>query len=294
MIPTCTSDAFVGRSDRFAGADVVDAVLQQLFEYAPPHSGPTMAHADRVIISGGAGVLARIDELGDTLLALKRRYSQNETAALDVLALCDGCLLLDVRPPLVPPRCSTDADCPAPEALPRLQALLGAGGLARPRWCGVPEAELWRCFAAPLRSGALARSSTPVLVQQLLFDGVQLASWGVRNASSPTEVEAAWAIATFSPAAAALLSQHNYSFGASCVAPQSLAPRSAYFNLDVRYESPYNITLNRSLSVALPSFLEDAAADGFGPGRFGRFFDTCAGYACGAFCAEGAPPATQR
>jgi hypothetical protein len=285
VVPSCTSDLFAGAGGSFAGRAVLEAALSQLFEPAPPGEGPAMAHADRVVLVGGAGVLAFVDELAERLLVLKQQFSRNATARLDVFAVCDGCLLLGGLAPFAgPPACASDADCPADVALPRLQALLTAAGgsLARPRWCA--EADVSACFLAPALGPALARARTPVLVQQMQYDAAQLLSLGVDVARAPAPARA-YAESVFAPAArAAARAVSNYSFSAACAAPRALSARPAFYSLDVRFRDRYKNVLNRSMAAALPSFLEDAGAGGFGPVAFGSYLDTCTGFLCGSHC----------
>ena len=222
VVPYCSSDLFAGNgslggggavdgaaSVAFAGRAVLEATLAQLFEAGgvPAGEGPTMAHADRVVLVGGAGVMARLDELAALLLAFKRAATRNASATLAVFGVCDGCLLLDVAPPLIePPACATDADCPPRAALPLLHAV---AQLARPQWCAEPEATVWRCYEAAQLSSALAHAATPVLVQQALFDERQLRAGGVVDPARPTGAERAWAEAAFAPATRAALALHN-------------------------------------------------------------------------------------
>ncbi len=288
VVPYCTSDLFAGTAGGAAGAGaaVVAALLAQLFAPGglPAGAGPSMAHADRVVLAGGAGVMARLDELAEALRALKRAATGNASAALAVFGLCDGCLLLDAAPPppAAPPRCRTDADCPPASALPLLHA---RARLARPRWCAEPEATAWRCYGAALLSPALAHGATPALVQQALFDERQLRAAGVARPARAAPAERAWAEAVFAPAARAALAPHAYSFSAACAAPHALAADGeAYYHELVRFEDAYGNVLNASLSQALPSFLSCAAAGGAGPSQFGRYGDTCVGFDCGNFC----------
>ena len=287
VVPYCSSDLFACNASGFFGRAALDAALEQLFvagaRGVPLEEGPTMAHADRVVLAGGAGVMARLDEIAEQLRGLKRAATRNASAALDVFGLCDGCLLLDVAPPPgAAAGCTTDADCPPREALARLHAI---APLARPRWCAEPDATLWRCYLAPQLSAALAAAATPVLVSLALFDERQLRANGVADAAAPTPAERAWAEAVFAPAARAALAPHRYSFSAACAAPHALATDGeGYYHELVRFVDPSGNELNASLSQALPSFLDCAAPGGPGPSRFGRYGDTCATFACGGFC----------
>jgi len=291
VVPYCSSDLFASNASGFFGRAALDAALEQLFvagaRGVPLEEGPTMAHADRVVLAGGAGVMARLDEIAQQLRGLKRAATRNASAALDVFGLCDGCLLLDVAPPPgAAAGCTTDADCPPREALARLHAL---SPLARPRWCAEPDATLWRCYLAPQLSAALAAAATPVLVSLALYDERQLRANGVADAAAPTPAERAWAEDVFAPAARAALAPHRYSFSAACAAPHALATDGeGYYHELVRFVDPSGNELNASLSQALPSFLDCAAPGGPGPSRFGRYGDTCATFACGGFCTASA------
>ena len=298
VVPYCSSDLFAGNATAtataasgalaFAGGAIVDAALTQLFSRVPAGEGPTAAHADRFVLVGGAGVMARLDELAELLRALKRAATRNASAALEVFGVCDGCLLVEPAPPLVsPPACTTDADCPPSAALPALHAL---APLLRPRWCtDEPAADVWRCYAAPRLAAALAAARTPLLAAQQLFDARQLRSLGVADPFAPTPAERAWAESAFAPTARAALAgaagAARYAFAAACAAPHALATNaSAYYHLQVRFVDPYGNDLNASMGQALPSFLESAAAGGLGPAHFGTYADNCTSYDCGLFC----------
>lgn len=285
LVPSCTSDLFLGTnatlspSFRFCGKAAVTAVLRDLFSGAPR---PQMASADRVFLVGGAGVMSRIDELADVLLALKRAALGNASAELAVFGLCDGCLLQTPSPPFASkgPSCTTDANCPPLVGLP---ALAQVAALERPPWCS--EADVYACFLAPaLRAYLVGAARTPVLLQAAQFDARQLASFG---ASPLVGAALAWAEEVFAPAVVAAESNATWAFSAACAAPSAYTTSGAYYSTLVRHTDEYNHTRNESLSTAWGSFLEDAGAGGFGPEAFGTYVDTCATVGCNEHCSGG-------
>lgn len=281
VAPSCSSDLLAGNGTTqsvggetwsFSGAGIVDAVLQAAFTGLPQPD--TLATADRVILSGGAGVMARIDSLATALVGMKRRATGNASAQLDVLGLCDGCLLFDVSPPFIPsPSCQTDVDCPPSVGLPRLATW---AGLVRPEWCTTQVAQdVWQCYSAQVLLPALHKADTPVLIFQQQYDAVQLASYGVYASPSNASAGQAWAEAVFAPTVRAALAGVHYAVAPACGTPSSIALSSAWYHTLTRHVDPYGHVHNDSMNTATPEFVEDAVPGGFGPSTFGVWGDDC-------------------
>jgi hypothetical protein len=276
VLPSCTSDLWVGNATAslggaawtFGGDAILRALLQQLLQGLPGQ--PSLADADRVIILGGAGILARIDELADLLLEGKRARSGNTSATVEVYGVCDGCLMLDVQPVLVPPACSTDADCPPLAALPALEHL---ARIVRPAWC--TDAETWRCYTAPLLLQSFKAAATPVLVVAEQYDATALASYGAPWPA--TGAAQAWADGEYAPAARAAAAAAPYAFSGACASPSGLLLSSAFYHTLVRHTDAYGNVHNDSASVAVPEFIE-AVERGLGPAALGAFLDSCPTY----------------
>lgn len=279
VIPDCTSDLLAGAGAR-GGAALVDAALALLFTPATP--APNAAFADRVVLVGGAGAMARLDELADALVAAKRAATGNASAALAVWGVCDGCLLLEPAPAFAAPACTTDADCPPSVGLPRLAARVG--GLARPAWCGLPDA--WRCYTAAALAPALAAARTPALVLAAQYDATALAALGVPSPLRGAGL--AYAQAVFAPAARAAAASVPYAFSPACARP-ALAASTAWFRTLVPHADAFNHTRNASAANAAYDFFELSAPGGGGPAGFGAYADRCAGFAgCNpSGCSEG-------
>lgn len=284
VLPYCTSDLWAGSGASsipgfsMNGSGIVAAVLRALFFDLP---GIGLQSAQRVVITGGPGVIAQADSLAATIRTLKQQVTGNASATVDVLGLCDGCLLLDVAPPFGPAVCSSDLDCPAPVALPQLGALVP---LVRPSWCTVAvAAEPWQCYSGSTLARALNGSiATTVLVFQQQFDAVQLASWGVRLSSEHKVEDPAgtWAQSVFAPATRSVLATFPYSVGPACSVPSYSALSSAWYYTALRHVDPYGHVHNDTMNTAAPIFLEDASVGGFGPSYFGVWSDSCGVIGC--------------
>ena len=273
LAPHCSSDMFAGGGGTarvgdaawtFSGARIVDAVLNALFSPSalPP---PTAAAADTIVIVGGAGIMARIDELAARLRALK-----NGSGSLAVFGVCDGCLQLEVAGAPTPPLCTLDSDCPPPTALPLLASL--SGGLVRPAWCS--EADVWRCYMADTLLPFLRRAATPVLLLEAQYSERALASYGLSIPLSGTGLD--WAQSEYAPAVIAALKGANYSVSVACAASQQAAQTlsSAYWRTLTSHEDSFGHTHNDSFGTAVPLFLQAADQRGEG-GVFGTWGDDC-------------------
>jgi hypothetical protein len=197
VVPYCSSDLFLGNSTtggvHFRGAAVLAAAVGALL--ALP-GGASLALADEVLVVGGAGVVAQLPRIRARLLAAKR--AAGAPPALALWGVCDGCALLpELAPPPPPPAggaaaCTTDANCPPGEALPKGVALWGAAPAAVPTW---------RALGARALLAAAAREGVPLLATARALDAVALRSFGAYNNASG----AAWARATYAPALRAAL-----------------------------------------------------------------------------------------
>ena len=270
IVPYCTSDLFAGAARGFSGARVADAAVAALSARGLLPDG-ALAVADRVVLVGGAGVMARLDALAAALRAGKRGATGNASAALAVFGICDGCLLHALPPPAPPgARCATDADCPTAAALPALAAL---AGLARPPGCA--EAEVWACYAAPALGRALAAAATPALVIAQQFDARQLAANGAAPAG-------AWAADTFAPAVRAAAAAARFAIAPACAAAD-VTFAAALFDEKVVHVDAYGNHLNSSIVSGLTTFLEDASGEGGGE-PFGSWVDSCGALDCAQLC----------
>ena len=277
VVPYCTSDLFIGRgnssrSPSLTGALNVDIVLQSLFSSAVM-PGPTMAAADSVVLIGGAGVMARIDDLASALVTYKRRATGNASAELNVYGVCTGCLLFEPSPAFAEAACTTDANCEPSVALPRLAAL--AGDIARPSWCSMADA--WECFTAPSIQRAMLTSAlrTPMLVTASQYDARALASLGVPSPITGTGL--AWAETVYAPAVRSSLGELPFPYSPACVRPSAVAALTrSWFQTRVPHLDSFNHTTMDAASVAASSFLEAAAPGGVGPASFGSWMDDCA------------------
>jgi len=278
VVPYCTSDLFAGDDDKFQGHVFIKNTILQLYNlsFIPQGMGPSMVHADRIIIIGGAGVMAQLDEINDLILETLRTVTRNDSATVPVFGICDGCLLFNVTPTFVPPACSTDKNCPAPLALTLFDSY---SRLYRPKGCLEEDAS--SCYLAPAVSKALLNGETPIFVQSQLFDQVQLLSYGISSFPNASVSEQTWAVENFVPQVRNVLRQFNYTFSSACAIPSSLTLSRGYYQLTTRFEDIYGNIHRDALDVAISSFLEDAAADGFGPSVFGSYGDICEQWLCG-------------
>lgn len=276
IVPYCTSDLFAGASAAFAGRAVVDAALFALANPNAPLPDGGLGGADRVILIGPAGVIARLDELSARLLALKRSFTHNASAALAIFGVCDGCALVvaPVPPASPPPACTSDADCPPALALPQLAA---NAALQRPPWCAAGT-ELWACYAADALVASLRTSKTPALVLMQQFDAVQVRSYG----GAPT-----WAGAVFAPLARAAARAAQFAISAACSGPALVTPSPALFDTRVTHtDAAHNVSQLDPLIWGFTSFLEDSASDGGGPAAFAQWVDECSLEGCGDVAAH--------
>lgn len=276
LLPYCSSDLWAGTTAPFSGASLASAALAAL--------SPRLADADRVVLIGGAGVMAHLDATAAALRAAKR--AAGSLSPLAVLGVCDGCLLLGDAAPVYAHRarapCSVgDADCPPAAALPRLHAL---AALAPPAWCRLVE--VWRCYLPGALAAALAAGETPVLVEAARFDARALAAAGVDTAAPLSADAARWASEVLAPATdAAAAAASPFVFAASCAAPPALAADGGYYHTTVRHVDQYNNSRREPLGAALPAFLEAAAQGGGGPAAWGLYADNCTEFGCNEACA---------
>jgi len=278
VVPYCTSDLFVGEDQFFSGYQFITNTISQLYNvsFIPQDMGPTMIHADRIIVIGSAGVMAHLDEINELIIETLRLVTQNESATVPIFGVCDGCLLFNVTRSFAPPVCSSDKDCPAPIALKSLSSM---SRLHRPKFCA--EEDVSSCFLAPAVIKALLKGKTPVLIQSQMFDQVQLRSYGIAAYANASISEQNWAVENFAPLVIDALNQFNYTFSAACALPSSLTLSRGYYQLTTRFEDQYGNVHQDALDVAISSFLEDASNGGFGPSVFGSYRDICGKFLCG-------------
>jgi hypothetical protein len=254
VVPGCTSDLFAGVGGKasvgselwsFGGAAVVEAALRALYGDLLPHNA---ARADSMVLVGGPGVLARVDELAALLRQLKRSASGNASATLGVYAVCDGgCVLLPELPAYLPERalCSRDDDCPPALALPALESF--AGGLMRPDWCDTMES--WRCYTAPALLMSWAAATTPVLLSAPQYDSAALRTYGA-DVAVPAALQ--WAQREYAPAARAIAAASKYAFSAACARSTSAFSNAWFKTLVPKHETnPPHGAASISLSAAL-------------------------------------------
>jgi hypothetical protein len=258
LVPYCTSDLFLGNATagalHFRGARVFDAAVSALLALPGRAS---LALADEVLVVGGAGVVAQLPRLRARLLATRG----TRVPPLSLWGVCDGCALLaDLPPPPapLPPQCTSDADCPPHEALPRGLAL----------WGGASGGD-WRALTAPALLAAAARAGVPLLAAAQALDAVALRSYGAWGGGTNGS-GAAWARATYAPALRAALraALPPPPHGAAFVAPCSWPP---------------------ALALSARAWYGEAApcADGAGRPHNNTPAQVAAAFAA---CAEGAPP----
>lgn len=275
IVPYCTSDLWAGRTADFAGANVVDAVIRALGSTTDPLSDGGLATADRVILTGGAGIMARLDELAAALRAAKVHASGNSSATLSVFGICDGCALLLVDGG--GGACTRDSNCPPDRALP---ALARAAALDAPPACSAnTTADVWTCWAEPSVSHSLAAALTPSLSIAMQFDRRQLASYG----ALPTD---AWAQDAFMPAARAAAARALYAISPACATPTEATASKGLFDEKLRHVDAYNNTLHVPVVSGLTTFLDAAEEGGGGPQSFGAWADTCGSAGCSGLCAD--------
>ena len=268
------------RAFSFDGSAVVDAVLRALFTSLVPQNAAT---ADSFTIVGGAGVVARVDELAALLLDSKRAATGNASSALSVLAVCDGsCLLLPDVPAFAPPDalCLTDANCPPLLALPALHAF--SGGLARPGWCISPDA--WRCYTAPLLLPWLARAATPTLLVAPQYDETALRSFGIDYSRMGAEA-LDWTQREYAPTVRKATGTAPFAFSPAC-GRSATALSPAWFRTTVpRTESNLSSAPPRG---SLAAALVQLALAARGGASFGAWRDDCAQLdGCNPSCADG-------
>jgi hypothetical protein len=278
VIPYCSSDLWVGREEPFLGSNIVTSTILQLFNhsYIPQGMGPTMAHADRIIIIGGAGIMAQLDEINDLIISTLQYVTGNESATVPVFGICDGCLLVNITPSFIPPQCTTDKNCPPQLAI---EYLSNYRSIYRPKNCH--EIKTSSCYLAQSVANSLLTGDTPVLVQAQLYDQVQLLSYGINTSLNASKSEQTWAIENYAPTIRSLLQHFNYSFSAACAMPSYLTLSRGYYQLTTRFQDIYGNVHSDALDVALSSFLEDASIGGFGPSVFGSYKDICNEWLCG-------------
>ena len=279
VVPYCTSDLFIGEDEYFNGYSFITNTIYQLYNasFIPQDMGPTMIHADRIIVIGSAGIMAHLDEINELIIDTLRLVTQNESATVPIFGVCDGCLLFNVTPPsFAPPVCSSDKDCPAPIALKLLSSM---SRLHRPKFC--TEEDVSSCFLAPAVIKALSNGKTPVFIQSQMFDEVQLRSYGVAAYANASITEKNWAVDNFAPLVIDALNQFNYTFSAACASPSSLTLSRGYYQMKTRFEDKYGNVHQDALDVAISSYLEDASNGGFGPSVFGSYRDICGKFLCG-------------
>ena len=276
LVPYCTSDLFAGTR----GARVLAATLDAIF--TSPAVSSHAADADRVVVIGGAGVLAHIDALAADLRA--RKAAAGSHSPLAVFGVCAGCLLpaaLPAYPQRVGSPCTDDGNCPPASGLPALAAY---AGLAHPAWCTEPPARTWACYTAEVLGPALAAAQTPVLVAQQLFDATLAAAAGVDTRAPVGADVAAWLQGALAPQLArAAAAASPYAVAAACALPSAPFADAAYYRQLVNRTDAYNNTRGDALGVALPSFLEAAAQGGAGKEGWGAYAD-CAAVGCNPTC----------
>jgi hypothetical protein len=281
IVPYCTGDLWAGR-----GALIADDVILALG--AAHLIGDTgLRDADRVILVGPAGIMARLDELAEALRAAKRAASGNASAILAVLGVCDGCLLPIVTPPpvahpssaLVAPECTTDADCPPARALPLLAEFFNIS--VAPSGCHPSSGRpVWECFTAEAVVESLGAARTPALLLAQQYDARVAASYG-------EESHGAWAANHLAPALRALVAatpQTVFGIAPACGAPAQLSPSAALFDTKVAHTNAYNVTINATVISGFTTFIEAAAESGGGKTDFGSWIDTCTGFDCMRLC----------
>ena len=135
------------------------------------------------MISGPAGIIARLDTFAQQIIQGKRDILNNNSAKVFVTGFCDGCVIV---PDLPTPdsfvaACTSDSNCPPNTALP-LATLLW--NYAPPAWCNVSVLEAWRCLTAPVLLQSQVSESLLVHAEQ--YDVTQVAAygaWPLANAS---------------------------------------------------------------------------------------------------------------
>ena len=198
LVPSCSSDLFVGRAHNFRGRAIALGAIAAL--------RPMMdaAGADSVVISGGAGVMSLLPDLR---AALPPRAI--------VSAVCDGCVLFDDANETEAAGCSADDSysCRPAATLPRATRLWGSdASLAASCGSGVG----WRCLLdAPAH--AVAKLGAPrVLAQQPLYDARSRRAHASLSAEEVrSRLEAALAAA-------------DVAVGSACAAPAEALTRAAF------------------------------------------------------------------
>lgn len=264
-VPYCSSDLFLGEcadaqhdgeSMVFCGRSIARAALRSLL--------PDMIRygADEVVLSGGAGLMNLIPEMKETLAGV----------ATKVVALCDGCVLLDDAPsignvvlatPAADPSTCSDAWACAPSMT--LPAAIETWGARLDESCGS-----WRCLlAGPGGALELAAAAMPLMARHPLYDVLALASRGDpngHNASLAEEVRSQ-VVAALSPA--------HVQLAPACGQPQSAFTRSACFREGHRSlgaGAGASGLLSKALYTMLRGSGEDSQIDG------------CQGQGCNPSC----------
>lgn len=281
IVPYCTSDLWAGPlSGGLIAVDVIRALG------AAPLIGDTgLRDADRVVLIGPAGIMVRLDELAEALRAAKRAASGNASATLEVLGVCDGCLLPILPPPAaspatasVAPGCTTDADCPPARALPLLADYFNIS--SAPSGCHISAGRpVWECFTADALVESLGAARTPALLIAQQYDARVAASYG-------EESQGAWAATRLAPALRALVAatpQTVFGVAPACGAPAQLTPTAALFDTKVAHNNSY-VIINATIISGFTTFLEAAAEGGGGKTEFGTWVDSCDGYNCLGLC----------
>lgn len=280
VLPYCSSDLWLGRAAGFQGADILAAVVNDLYAPPPPQLGnSTLLDANYVIIIGGAGVMVQLDDLA----AVIRSRHAAHNASVTVVGYCDGCLLMEEASSSPgSPLCTTDSNCPAGVALPQALPMWNA---TLPPWC--TDDNTTQCLLATGLFQHLKDAETPVFVAAQQYDAVQLSSAGCWPVNSSTAC-GAWAQNSYSPAVRELLASIGgegsarkvFPFSAACSQPSYGATSTQYYHTLVRYQDVYNHTHNDSTSQAAFAFLEAVAPAGPGPSSYGVFGDTCTTFDC--------------
>ena len=248
-VPSCSSDMFLGESTGsnppfFRGAEIARNALLSLKDEMIASASASPNQEMKVIIVGGAGILASISSL--------REYLPTNAS---VYVVCDGCMLLDSTS-----TATCDADESALSCSPRstLASATSLWNMIDLPWCKHEDA--WKCL---LFENAQHSSEFPLLVQQPLYDASIVSQFD--NTESKEEIRNAINTALSSD-------RVNVRVGAACSSPSSIFTRDSIFS--VRYGKglpPPNA------AAALYSLIDD---DSGGT----SFVDTCDGEGCNTTC----------
>jgi hypothetical protein len=276
LVPYCTSDLWAGKN---GGAAIVNDVITAL-AFTPLIGDSGLRNADRLVLVGSTGIMARLDELSIAFLNAKKNVTGNVSAVLEIEGICDSCALaFPPFPPLPfpPPPCTTDFDCPAILTLPKL-ALYSS--ILRPQWCP-QNIQISDCFAGSQLISSLNSSHTPALILTQQYDKRQAASYGAGGQSKE------WLLTSLAPALRKLALLTPFAVAPACSLPSSFASSASIFSTKVKHTNQYNVTINATVISALTSFLElSGGGGGGGSSDFGTWIDSCKGDDCSTFCEQ--------